>query len=99
MGLVGDPTAWVVANGPGIQPGSQGGGEISSGAVIPRDDDRRSVADAVEQRGEQKRPQRLRHKSTTAGARERVGLRVVFCVNEEGAEHSYPVTVWAALLA
>ena len=46
--LVGDTSARVVTDGPGVQPGAEPRREIASGPVVPRDDDRRALGVAVE---------------------------------------------------
>ena len=85
--LVGDAAAGVIADGARLEPGSQARGEVARGAVVAGDDDRRVVRIAVQEGGDQVRAQCLGDEATTALARERVGLRVVVCMGEKGAEH------------
>ena len=75
--LVGDASARVVTDGPGLQPGAEPRREIASGPVVPRDDDRRALGVAVEQRRNQVRPQRLGDERSTAVGREPCYLRFV----------------------
>jgi hypothetical protein len=85
--LIGDSAAGVVADGSRFEPGSQTRGEVARGTVVARHDDRRVVRIAIQQGGDQVRPQCLGDEAATAVARERVGLDVVIGVGEKRAEH------------
>jgi hypothetical protein len=89
--LVGDAARGVVADRPRVQPGGEVAGQVAGRAVVGRDDDGRAVVarrpgHAVEQGGEQERPQRAGAEGVTAGAGELDGRLVAGDVGQQVAE-------------
>ena len=94
MRLVGDAAARVVADLARREPRAQAGGEVTRGAVVAGDDDRRGSAGRGRQRRDQER--RAATARRTRGrrpARASGGLRIVVRVVQQAREHRWPYRV------
>ena len=91
MRLVGHATARVVADRPRLEPRPKPGREVAGGPIVAGDDDRGLAGIAVQERGDQVRPERLRDERPPAVAGEQACLLVVVCMGEEDSEHPFSV--------